>query len=146
MTSHRNDIVLILKKYFEDRNDVAMAFLFGSWARGTMGLESDVDIAVFFLPSPESGEQGSLFPRFPQEDDLWSDLERVLGRNVDLLVLNRAAPTVAESAVKGIPVALKDRSLYLSFLIRITSEAEDFREWVEDFRRLKEMRRHGAHA
>ena len=39
-----------LKRYFENRKDVAFAFLFGSHARGTATKLSDVDIAVYFYP------------------------------------------------------------------------------------------------
>jgi len=38
----------ILKDYFEERNDVAFAFLFGSAARGKIRREGDIDIAVYF--------------------------------------------------------------------------------------------------
>ncbi len=146
MNLDREETISILKRYFEAREDVVMAFVFGSLARGTIGVESDIDIAVFFRASCGHTEWEGPESRFPEEDEIWSDLERMLGRNVDLLVLNRAPATVAESALRGIPLVIKDRSSYLSFLLRITSEATDFRQWVEDFRNLREMRRHGAPA
>ena len=37
----------LLKRYFERRGDVALAFLFGSSARGLDGRDSDVDIAIY---------------------------------------------------------------------------------------------------
>jgi len=68
----------------------------------------------------------------------------MLGRDIDLLVLNRASPTVSESALKGIPILIKDRGVYLDFLLRITSEAIDFREWMESYWKLKERLRRVA--
>lgn len=35
-----------LKKYFAGKDDVRMAFLFGSQGKGTVHKESDVDVAV----------------------------------------------------------------------------------------------------
>ncbi|GAN34216.1 MULTISPECIES: nucleotidyltransferase domain-containing protein [Candidatus Brocadia] len=45
-----NKIVEKLKVYFEKRDDISFAFLFGSWARGQDGIDSDVDIAIYFVP------------------------------------------------------------------------------------------------
>ncbi len=39
-----------LANYFQDRSDVAVAFLYGSHARGTPTRLSDVDVAVYFTP------------------------------------------------------------------------------------------------
>ena len=36
--------------YFEERSDIAFAFLFGSHANETATNRSDVDIAVYFYP------------------------------------------------------------------------------------------------
>jgi hypothetical protein len=65
-------------------------------------------------------------------------------REVDLLVLHRASATVAESALKGVPIIIKDRGLNLDFLLRITSEAIDLRKWVGEYWKLKERRKYGA--
>jgi hypothetical protein len=65
-------------------------------------------------------------------------MERMTGREVDLIVLNDAAPTIAASALQGIPVVIKDRRLYLDFLLRVSGEAADYREWVESFWTIKQ--------
>ena len=44
------ELLEILKEYFEKRDDVLMAFLFGSYAKATTHKESDVDIAVYCVP------------------------------------------------------------------------------------------------
>src|SRR4030067_3511917 len=64
-------------------------------------------------------------------------IERLLKRNVDLIVLNRARSSIAASAINGMPIIIKDRGLYLDFMLRITREAEDFRETVEDYWKTK---------
>ena len=132
------------QEYFQTRAEIDMAFLFGSWAKGQGGMDSDLDIAIHFRPekSPAPGEPGPLF--FEGEDKIWGDLERIAGRRIDLLVLNRAAATVADSALRGISLVIKDRNIHLSYLLRTTSEAADFREWVEDYWRWKEKMPHVA--
>lgn len=139
-----NGFVARLRGYFEESEEVVMAFLFGSWAKGSERSDSDVDVAVYFHPKDGLMEWENPAAHYESEGEIWSDLERMLGRDVGLLVLNRAAPTVAESALRGIPIVVKDRGLYLDFLVRVTYEAIDFRHWMEDYWRLKERLRHGT--
>jgi len=139
-----NRIVEKLGNYFEKRDDILMAFLFGSWAKGHEGTESDIDIAVYFKPENNILEWESTDSQYESEREIWLDIERIVEKDVDLLVLNRAAATVADSALRGYPIIIKDRNLYMDFLLRITSEAIDFRQWAEGYWMLKEQRRHGA--
>ncbi len=139
-----NRIVEKLGNYFEKRDDIVMAFLFGSWAKGHEGTESDIDIAVYFKPENNILEWESTDSQYESEREIWLDIERIVEKDVDLLVLNRAAATVADSALRGYPIIIKDRNLYMDFLLRITSEAIDFRQWIDGYWTFKEQRRHGA--
>ena len=141
-----NRIVEKLGKYFEKRDDIVMAFLFGSWAKGHEGTESDIDIAVYFKPENNILEWESTDSQYESEREIWLDIERIVEKDVDLLVLNRAAATVADSALRGYSIIIKDRNLYMDFLLRITFEAIDFRQWIDEYWTFKEQRRHGAAA
>jgi len=143
MTEMQNKIVDKLRYYFEKRDEILMAFLFGSWAKGHEGTESDMDIAIYFIPKVGIVEWEQTDFYYNTEKQIWREVESIVGREVDLLVLNRAAPNVADSALKGTPIIIKDRNLYIDFLLRITSEAIDFRQWVESYWRLKEQIKHG---
>lgn len=44
--------------------------------------------------------------------------------------MNRAAATVAASAIRGIPLAINDWGLYLDFMLVITNVAADFTELI----------------
>jgi len=140
----QNKIVEKLRDYFEKRDEVLMAFLFGSWAKGREGIESDMDIAVYFKPKVDIVEWEKTDSYYETEKQIWREVERIVEREVDLLVLNRAAPSVADNALRGTPVIIKDRGFYLDFLLRITSEAIDFRQWVESYWRLKEQMKHAT--
>ncbi|MDN3513709.1 MAG: nucleotidyltransferase domain-containing protein [Candidatus Brocadia sp.] len=140
------DIVEKLKCYFEKRKDISMAFLFGSWAKCQGGIDSDVDIAIYFEPNRNILEWEKTDFWSDDEKAIWLDIEKIIEKEVDLLVLNRAAPTIADSALKGIPIIIKNRNLYMEFLLRITSEAIDFRQWVESYWNFKEKMKHGVTA
>jgi len=119
-----------MKEYFSGRNDIAFAFLFGSWARGTVHKHSDIDIAVYFYPQTKFPVEYEGENYYPGEDDIWADLDRILGIEVELMVLNRAAASVAASAILGKPLMIKDWDLYLDFMAVVSREAEDY-YWVQ---------------
>jgi predicted nucleotidyltransferase len=128
-----------LKTYFENRRDIAFAFLFGSHARGTATKISDVDIAVYFYPEKRHPIEYEEEVFYPTEDEIWSNVERILKREIELIVLNRVSSSVAASAIRGIHLAINDWGLYLDFMEVVTREAEDFREMLfTDF--LERMR------
>lgn len=84
-----------LAGFFEGKTEISFALLFGSRASGRAGKESDVDVAVYFRPSGPTMYVEAAEARYPTEDALVSELERILGEEVDLVVLNRAAATIA---------------------------------------------------
>ena len=127
-----------LKNYFASRDDVSMAFLFGSQAKGTTHAESDVDVGVYFTP------QGRRFDleenkEYPNENKIFDDVERVTNKKVDLTVLNQAPAGLAFSIVnEGVPIIVKDRGVYLDFLLASSDLAEDFRNFTFDWWAIRE--------
>ncbi|HVP19231.1 MAG TPA: nucleotidyltransferase domain-containing protein, partial [Spirochaetia bacterium] len=104
-------MVADLSPYFEGRREIAFAFLFGSHARGTATRLSDVDVAAYFYPLTETFDYQSNV-EYPTEHEVWADAERIVRTDVELLVLNRASPNIATSALRGIPLSIKDWGLY----------------------------------
>jgi len=124
------NVLQSLKNYFEGRDDIAFAFLFGSAARGRVRREGDVDIAVYF--EPDNGLEWEAFNKtYEGENRIALDLERLLKKEVDLVVLNRARAVVADEIIrKGNPLVIKDRGTFLDFLCIISDEAEYVRDWL----------------
>ena len=119
-----------LKNYFKNRKDIAFAFLFGSQARGLATSLSDVDIAVYFYPEERHPVEYEEEVFYEGEDEIWADLERLLKKEVEVLVLNRVSATVAASAIRGIRLSINDWGLYLDFMEVVTQEAEDFMDFI----------------
>ena len=148
--SDQNALTTRLSNYFANRADVAFAYLFGSAASDRTTAESDVDVAVYFREGAAAGPAaGRAIPdieesgkRFPAEQEVWADLERICGTSVDLVVLNRAAATVAAGAVlTGTLLDSKDDGTLNRFYLTVTSLAEEEREFAEDFVRIKRRSR-----
>lgn len=119
-----------LKTYFENGKEIAFAFLFGSQAKGRATGLSDVDIGVYFYPEKKHPIEYEEEVFYAGEDEIWADLERIVGKEVELIVLNRVPATVAASAIRGIPLLIDDWGLYLDFMQVVTREAEDFMDFV----------------
>lgn len=119
-----------LKEYLATRQEVAFAFLYGSQAKGTATKQSDVDVAVYFYPRRRHPVELEEEVFYPAESEIWGDLGRILGKEVELLVLNRVPATIAVSAIKGVPLLIRDWNLYLDFLEIATDIAEDFAEFI----------------
>jgi predicted nucleotidyltransferase len=124
-------IIGALKKYFRERDDIAFAFLFGSSVKGRVRREGDIDIAVYFWPESDM-EWENVTKRYEGENRIALDLEKLLKKEVDLIILNRAKAILADEAIrKGEPIVVKDKGLFLEFLCLISDEAEHMREWIE---------------
>jgi len=78
-----------LRSILEARDDVRLAYLFGSAARGQERAASDVDLAVLFERLPDARDL----------DLLATSLEAAAGRPVDLVVLDTAPPLLTRQVV-----------------------------------------------
>jgi len=121
-----------LKNYFSNRTDVAFSFLYGSYARGTAHSESDIDIAVYFYPGVRNPVEYEEDIYYDGENEIWADLEELLGKEVELLVLNRVSASVSASAIRGTPLVINDWKLYLDFMEIVTREAEDYAQMLSN--------------
>ena len=121
-----------MKNYFSNRTDVAFSFLYGSYARGTAHSESDIDIAVYFYPAERYPVEYEEDVYYDGENEIWADLEELLGKEVELLVLNRVSASVSASAIRGTPLVINDWKLYLDYMEIVTREAEDYAQMLSN--------------
>jgi len=130
---NQNKTLERLRNYFEGRNEITFAFLFGSVARGKVRQDGDVDIAIYFWPG-EDIEWEAFNKVYKEERRIALDLEKLLKKEVDLVVLNRARAVLADEILrKGKPILIKDRGVFLDFFCIISDEAEYVRDWFETY-------------
>jgi len=127
-----------LKIFFEKEPSVVMAFLFGSRGKGKEREISDWDIAVYFYPLEYMELERE--EEYPEEKRIWSYLIEILETdNVDFVVLNRARPVLVYNVLRtGIPLTIKDRKLYIDLLCKVSYEAVDWWEFVEDYYKISD--------
>jgi predicted nucleotidyltransferase len=105
------------------------AYLFGSVARGTDSSSSDVDIGILLRTAP-SGELNDL--RFALE----GDLERVLGRTTQVVVLNNAPPDLVHRVLRdGLLLLDRDRAARIRFEVRARNEYFDLLPILNRYRK-----------
>jgi uncharacterized protein YutE (UPF0331/DUF86 family)/predicted nucleotidyltransferase len=122
-----------LKEYFEKRDDVVLAYIFGSQAKGTERRISDWDLGVYFHPKGRELELEEGFD-YPQVTEIWREIERIVKSDVDLVVLNNAyTPLVYTTLNTGIPIVQKDMWLYRRLLTKTFYEALDFWQFAQEF-------------
>lgn len=121
-----------LSGYFLRRDDVLMAFLLGSRAIHRERKSSDWDIGVYF--KPENILELETTKEYSGETAIHADIENMLASEVDLIVLNRARPSLVFSVLNtGVPLVVKDNKVYLELLSKVHYEAVDFWNFVHEF-------------
>ncbi|MEW5952449.1 MAG: nucleotidyltransferase domain-containing protein [Bacillota bacterium] len=97
-------IITVTKEYLATQPDVAVAYIFGSVARGRMWAHSDVDVAVIFTP-----EVGDKPARFDRRLELEMALGDLVHKNVQVVDFE-AAPVLLRYQIRkhGRVIADKD--------------------------------------
>jgi uncharacterized protein len=123
-------LVVKLEEFFNANGlGTAAVYLFGSVARGSARDSSDVDVAVLFEADPPHTLEGL-------HVDLAHQLEDVLGRTIDLVVLNHAAADLAHRVLRdGIVVFEGNRSARIRFEVRVRNEYFDLEPTLRRYRR-----------
>lgn len=113
---------------FRTMPGVVAVYVFGSVARGEDRAGSDVDVAVLFDETPPS-----TFAAQPY--GLEGELERRLGRPVDVVVLNRAPVDLRIRVQRdGRVVVDRDRPARIRYEVRTRNEADDLAPILRRYR------------
>lgn len=126
----RAEVEATLRAFFAERGaELAAAYLFGSVARDTDHAGSDLDVAVLPMVS-KTGTLESLHL------DLEGELERRLGRVVQVVVLDQAPPDLVHRVLTdGVLVHEGDRSKRIAFEVRARNEYFDVLPILERYRK-----------
>jgi len=107
-----------MKERLDKDPNVRFALIFGSHARGRARIGSDLDLAVYFYRPPVGLDHL----------DLLSELSDLSGREVDLVVLNRASALLRHQVLKNrIPFCIKERSAYTRFREKAMADYDTYR-------------------
>ena len=124
--SNNGDRIKKLTEYLSLHRNILVAFVFGSFVSRDMTAMSDVDIALLF--------DGKI--DFSGIRILIEELSDLLGIDVDIVVLNTAAPVIKMQILKkGRLLIGKGRRAYHEFFVTTVKEYDDLkrnRKEIED--------------
>lgn len=118
-----------LKRYFAERDDVIVAYLFGSVARDAARDDSDVDVAVLLSAMPED-------PYDRSGSNIVAELTSRLGVDVDVVVLNHAPVDLIHRVLRDDCIlAEHDRSRRIAFEVDARNRYFDLLPFIRRYRR-----------
>jgi len=115
-----------LTHYFSSKDNVILAYLFGSTVRGDTGKLSDVDIGVML------DENLSKKDRFDLELKLTGEIAILIKKNkIDLVVLNEAPLLLAYNIIKSGIILKSDETQRVKFETKILSMYMDEKYYIK---------------
>lgn len=113
-----------LADFFSGRPEILFSWLFGSYAAGKNNAYSDVDIAVYVSD-----------PVFLNDVDWYLELKveliRLTRHEVDLILLNTAAPLLKHAAnMHKVVLFSRDELFEAEYSLRIIKEYNEVRYWA----------------
>jgi len=128
-----DELIERLKAALAVRENVIVAYLFGSAARGQMRPDSDVDVGV--LTSGPHGDAPNRLTLASMQPGLQADLQEAARRPVDLVVLNHASPDLIHRVLRdGQLLVERDRSARIQFEVRARNEYFDVLPFLNRYR------------
>ena len=124
-------IVQQLQAFFNgDHIGIVCVYVYGSVARGGARGTSDIDVAVLYAQEPPPTLDGLGL-------ELGYTLERLLGKPVDLVILNRAPLDLIHRVLRdGILVYDGDPSARIRFEVQARSAYFDLLPYLRQYRRV----------
>jgi predicted nucleotidyltransferase len=123
-------VVQQLRTFFcHNHADIVCVYVYGSVARGEARGESDVDVAVLYAQEPQPTLDGLGL-------ELGYTLEQLLGRPVDLVVLNRAPLDLIHRVLRdGVLIYDGDPSARIRFEVQARNAYFDLLPYLRQYRR-----------
>ena len=119
-----------LRTFFCRNHDgIVCVYVYGSVARGEARGASDIDVAVLYAQEPPPTLDGLGL-------ELGSTLERLLGKPVDLVILNRAPLDLIHRVLRdGVLVHDSDPSARIRFEVQARNAYFDLLPYLRQYRR-----------
>jgi len=123
-----SDLKQIAQDVFKDHNEIQLAYLYGSYAKGLQTQFSDIDIGVVL--DREFKEKSFYFSRLISEIEKKTDYQI----NIDLKILNDAIPRFLFQIVKdGIILYFKDETFKDEFELMVLNQYLDIKPLLDMF-------------
>ncbi|KJS18688.1 MAG: DNA polymerase beta [Clostridiaceae bacterium BRH_c20a] len=116
------DLQESVRIYLQKQPEIVFAYLFGSYIKGSLGPDSDIDIAIY-IDSPNLKIEKYL--------EIKNGLTDICERDVDLVILNEAQPLIKYKVYQdGVILFSRSPKLLSNFQVRTLFEYEDIKNYL----------------
>ena len=120
--SDEMDIIKNCRDILIQYEDIIFAFIFGSYAKGNIREDSDIDIAIYLKDNMNTYEYL----------DMKMELSEALKREVDLVILNDATPLLRYEIYKNnILIFTHDKDMENRYKVKILFEYNDMKRYLD---------------
>ena len=120
------DVRRILRERLQEREEIAFAYLHGSFAEGLP--YHDIDVGVYVYPEFLEG-----LDVFDYETELSVELTSLLKKDVDVRVLNRAPLGFQYAVLQGELLFTRDEKLLTDFIERVGWDYMQFSHLLREY-------------
>lgn len=123
----KSGLIEKLREFFKEKAEnygIGMVFLFGSWAKGFPRKDSDLDIAVYFMPEKDSEDE-----EFLLITDLSFHLSQVFKKEMNIISIHgdfRKPMLYYNAIILGEPLYINNIENYISLHNEAIFQMEDF--------------------
>lgn len=128
------DLAKVVNEIFENREEIQLAYLYGSYANGSQTVYSDIDISILI--------KGDFKISGLYLAELSSEIERrfYFKINIDLRILNNSTPRFLFQVIKhGKIFYFKHKSIVHEFEMRVLFEYQDIKPILDMYDRISVM-------
>ena len=132
---NREKLITVLKEILEKEKEILFAYLYGSYALNTIHPKSDIDIAVYLIPS-------NINDYIQKEKELTAALiTKLHNDSVDLRILNTLPFLLKYKVIKeGIPIIIKDEAERVDFETMIMNRFFELKPYLEEYNQMLLLR------
>jgi len=92
---NRNEVENSIKKYFSRQEAVLTIYIFGSFNKENFNNNSDIDLSLIY------SERISKLEKFDLKLKFMAELEKIIGRNIDIIDFDDADPKLKHQILNG---------------------------------------------
>ncbi len=120
---NKDQVLAKLQDFVSTRPEIVFAYLFGSYATGTAGRLSDVDVAIYIDQETNIEDSG-----YGYKSEIISDLSSLLEVGVDVVILNHASTILKHQVImNGILIYSRANALRRTFHEQTTRDYLDLK-------------------
>jgi predicted nucleotidyltransferase len=131
----RAEIFDILKEVMEKDEKVLFAYLYGSYARGSIDFARDIDVAVYLRSSDVKGY-------IKKEEELTIELVTKIHRDsIDLRILNVLPLLLQYNILKdGMPIFVRDDKERVDFETKVMNRFFELKPYVDEYQQMLSLK------